>query len=116
MTCHGTLNDGSSKHGNACRASVFSNCVNAYQSSPDFAVNVSDMSMKTSTPPAAALPLVTPPVRAAAPIGLQPGQHRAKYRPRDLSAGDIQSRFFGAGPTDIFNILQSIDDRLAGRR
>ena len=28
-SCHGTLNDGSSKVGNAWRASVDSNCVNA---------------------------------------------------------------------------------------
>ena len=83
---------------------------------PDMAATVSDMSTKTSTPTQPTLlPLVTPPVRAAAPAGLQTPQHRArKYRPFDLSASDIQSRFFGAGPTDIFNILQSIDDRLAG--
>jgi hypothetical protein len=83
--------------------------------SPDLAANVSDMSMKTSTsPPAAALPLVTPPVRAAAPSGFQSTNHRAKFQPLSLSADDIASRFFGAGPTDIFNILQSIDDRVSG--
>ena len=82
---------------------------------PDLAAEVSDMSAQTSTPqPPALLPLVTPPVRAAAPAGLQTSQHRARYQPDDLSASDIQSRFFGAGPTDIFNILQSIDGRLAG--
>ena len=36
VSCHGTLYEGSSKQGNARRASVVSNCVKAYQSSPSF--------------------------------------------------------------------------------
>ena len=34
VSCHGTLNDGSSKHGNARRASIASNWVKTYQSPP----------------------------------------------------------------------------------
>ena len=36
VSCHGTLKDGSSKQGNARRASVVSNCVKTYQSLPSF--------------------------------------------------------------------------------
>src|SRR3989442_5924595 len=39
VSCHGTLKDGSSKQGKAWRASVGSNCVNAYHSSPSFMRN-----------------------------------------------------------------------------
>jgi hypothetical protein len=35
-------------------------------------------------------------------------------QPMDLSADDIRSRFFTAGPTDIYNLLGAIDSRIAG--
>lgn len=66
----------------------------------------------TSTP--ADLPLITPPVRAATPAGLD-ATARARIAPDDatLSADDIRDRFFSPGPTEVFQILQSVDDRIA---
>ena len=60
------------------------------------------------------LPLITPPVRAATPAGLG-GMTRARLAaPVDgtLSADDIRDRFFMPGPTEVFQILQSVDDRI----
>ncbi len=54
---------------------------------------------------AGTFPLVTPPVKAAAPAGL-------KTRNRVLDPADIRSRFFSAGPTNIFTILTNIDTRI----
>lgn len=69
-------------------------------------------SCTTSTP--ADLPLITPPVRAAAPSGFDAAT-RARIAPLDgtLSADDIRDRFFSPGPTEVFQILQSVDDRIA---
>ena len=63
---------------------------------------------------AAMLPLVTPPVRAATPPGLQPAPPASKAQRPNLSSSDFKSRFFAAGPTSIFNILGAIDDRISG--
>jgi hypothetical protein len=60
-----------------------------------------------------ALPLVTPPVRAATPAAYQSSPH-SRVQPLVLSSADIKSRFFSAGPTNIFSILGSIDDRITG--
>lgn len=54
------------------------------------------------------LPLVTPPVKAAAPAGFQTRGGRA------LDSADIRSRFFTTGPTSVFAILTAIDDRISG--
>jgi hypothetical protein len=80
----------------------------------DMAANGNDLSSASSGGHHSGLPLVTPPVRAAAPTGFVPAPQGSKFRPLSLSADDLKSRFFMAGPTNIFNILQSIDDRLSG--
>ena len=67
------------------------------------------------------LPLITPPVRAAAPVGLSGGTTpQALGAPvvftttsLALDSSDIKQRFFGAGPTNLFQILGSIDARIA---
>jgi hypothetical protein len=84
-------------------------------------------------------PLVTPPVRAAAPVGFGGDSMTANglstqhvhlrivggpaggasdaadvVGAASLDASDIRSRFFGAGPTDIYSILGAIDDRING--
>ena len=62
-----------------------------------------------------ALPLVTPPVKAATPAGFSgSGAKASKLHPLTLSSSDFQSRFFSAGPTNIFNILGEIDGRIMG--
>lgn len=67
------------------------------------------------------LPLITPPVRAAAPIGLKglsSGSaflHKSKFTAQSIDPTAIKDRFFnGSGPTDLFGILQAVDDRIAG--
>jgi len=61
------------------------------------------------------LPLIEPPVHAAAPSGLNGGRsaHHAALD-ATLSASDFRDRFFNpmGGPTDVFRILQGVDDRL----
>jgi len=61
------------------------------------------------------LPLIEPPVQAAAPSGLDGGRsaHHAALD-ATLSASDFRDRFFNpqGGPTDVFRILQGVDDRL----
>jgi hypothetical protein len=60
------------------------------------------------------LPLITPPVRAATPAGFGGMATRARTAPLAamLSASDIHDRFFSPGPTEVFQILQSVDDRI----
>jgi hypothetical protein len=50
-------------------------------------------------------PLISPPVKSAAPAGFQ-------SRSRTLSTSEFSSRFFTTGPTSIFRILDSIDTRI----
>jgi len=63
------------------------------------------------------IPYVTPPVAAACPISLKgTGNIGAGYEFRTqtpLNPQDIISRFFSAGPTNLFGILQGVDDRVA---
>jgi hypothetical protein len=63
------------------------------------------------------LPLITPPVRAAAPAGFggTSARRAGQIAPLDatLSPDDIKSRFFSPGPTEVFQILQSVDDRIS---
>lgn len=59
------------------------------------------------------LPLVTPPVKAATPQGFQTGTSVIRADLQALSASDFKSRFFSTGPTYIFSILQSIDNRIS---
>jgi hypothetical protein len=83
-------------------------------------------------------PLVTPPVRAAAPAAfggaaLMKSPVMAEHArvqlfasppegdaaammggPSGLSAADVNSRFFTNGPTDIYQLLGAIDDRING--
>jgi hypothetical protein len=61
---------------------------------------------------ALSLPLVSPPVQEAAPTGLLSAD--AGLDLLELDPADIKSRFFEEGPTAIFNILKSIDGRIAG--
>lgn len=56
------------------------------------------------------MPLVTPPVRAATPAGFT----ARGVAGRALSSSDFRSRFFSAGPTNIFGILTDIDSRITG--
>lgn len=69
------------------------------------------------------LPLLTPPVRAAAPAAFGGGStatQRLAALPTGgfyvmdgaLSAADFATRFFKSGPTDIYTILGAIDSRL----
>jgi hypothetical protein len=71
----------------------------------------------------APLPLVTPPVRAAAPAALRAtlSARRTPLAPSALVVGagtldpaGFQARFFAPGPTDLFGILGAIDQRIAG--
>ncbi len=59
------------------------------------------------------LPLVAPPVRAATPEGFKSGTSVVKGL-RSLDSADFKSRFFSAGPTNIFTILAAIDNRIGG--
>lgn len=64
-------------------------------------------------------PLVLPPVKAATPTGLGGGtllsqDLKAPLQPLSLDLADFKSRFFSAGPTYIFSILQGVDDRISG--
>lgn len=62
----------------------------------------------------AMLPLITPPVRAATPAGLN-GNLKTQSpvgiagKLLALDSGDLRSRFFSAGPTNIFRILEDVD-------
>jgi len=58
----------------------------------------------------AGLPLVTPPVKAAAPAAFL----RSSFGTLSLDYTQIDDRFFpsGGGPTAIFQLLESVDDRL----
>jgi hypothetical protein len=62
------------------------------------------------------LPLVTPPVRQAAPAALD-RQLGASPRRLDkalsLDVGDVRQRFFRAGPTNIYQLLTTLDERIA---
>jgi hypothetical protein len=66
---------------------------------------------------AADLPLIVPPVRAAAPASFQAAAHAARPARADggISATEFRDRFFNpaGGPTDVFRILADIDARLA---
>jgi hypothetical protein len=66
---------------------------------------------------AADLPLIVPPVRAAAPSSFQVAAHAARRAAADgeLSATEFRNRFFNpaGGPTEVFQILAGIDARLA---
>jgi len=58
------------------------------------------------------LPLVTPPVKAATPAGFQDSRSLTHVASRTLDTADFKSRFFTSGPTNIFSILTTIDDRI----
>jgi hypothetical protein len=59
------------------------------------------------------IPLVTPPVRAATPAALRPvGAPRLDVGPTTI-VEELQMRFFsGMGPTDLFSVLKTVDDRI----
>jgi hypothetical protein len=63
------------------------------------------------------LPLIVPPVRAAAPASFQVAAGAARRAAADagLSATEFRDRFFNpaGGPTEVFQILGAIDGRLA---
>lgn len=73
-----------------------------------------------SAPSTATFPLVTPPVKAAAPRGFggaTGGSHATPFHPGrflTLDTNDIRSRFFSMGPTNVYGLLGSIDDRIQG--
>lgn len=61
-------------------------------------------------------PLLSPPVTAATPPGFRSGSNAltqaATPTLMSLDPADFKSRFFATGPTNIFNILAQIDDRI----
>ncbi|HEX7703361.1 MAG TPA: hypothetical protein VF403_21625 [Kofleriaceae bacterium] len=58
------------------------------------------------------LSLISPPVRAATPPALQSAS-RTQHVDDGLSASDLHDRFFsGAGPTDVMQLIGSVDDRI----
>lgn len=62
------------------------------------------------------LPLLSPPVEAATPAGLQAGSapRLGVVIDATLQASMLRDRFFsGSGPTDLMTILASVDQRLA---
>jgi len=64
-----------------------------------------------------ALPYVRPPVYAACPAGLKRNiPQSGKMRLLTLDPSDITGRFFNptGGPTNLFGILQAVDDRVSG--
>jgi hypothetical protein len=67
---------------------------------------------------AGALPLIKPPVVAATPAGLKSSGTSLRRAlvtadvASSLDPADIQGRFFSAGPTDLFGILDAIDARI----
>jgi hypothetical protein len=63
----------------------------------------------------AELPLLSPPVRAAIPAGLQiRSAPRAEVVDAALDASALRDRFFrGSGPTDLLTLLAEVDQRLA---
>jgi len=74
-----------------------------------------------SGPPGSAdLPMISPPVRAATPAGLQaPAARRLAAAGAAVDAAlppsELHDRFFsGSGPTDLMTLLGEIDQRLAG--
>jgi hypothetical protein len=63
------------------------------------------------------IPLITPPVEAAAPEGLTQPSGGSSRRLLSLYTGsDIRDRFFSptGGPTNLFDILSDVDGRLQG--
>lgn len=66
--------------------------------------------------PAPDLPMISPPVRAATPAGLQAPAARRLAAAFDaaLPPSELHDRFFsGSGPTDLMTLLAQIDQRLA---
>jgi hypothetical protein len=73
----------------------------------------------SSTPAyTATMPLIKPPVAAATPAALKTGSAGLSRRRRlsSLSVAHVRDRFFDpeGGPSNLFVILQSVDDRVAG--
>jgi len=57
------------------------------------------------------IPAITPPVKAAVPAGYGGG---AAFAGTSGGLTDINARFFQQGPTNLFGILQAVDDRMKG--
>lgn len=80
----------------------------------------SSSGMNGSSVSTGAFPLVTPPVKAAAPKGFggaMGGSHASPSHPGHfftLDTNDIRSRFFSMGPTNVYGLLGAIDDRIQG--
>lgn len=61
----------------------------------------------------AAIPLIAPPVMAATPDGFTAASARLRLGPPDgFTAQAFRDRFFSGGPTDVQQLLTSIDDRI----
>jgi hypothetical protein len=65
------------------------------------------------------LPLVKPPVASSVPVGLKDGSaslSSIRTRLSTLDPQHVRDRFFDpdGGPTNMFRILQGVDDRIAG--
>lgn len=72
-----------------------------------------DADSSSSSTSADALPLVAPPVRAAAPASLKAAAS-AKRSLQAVSAQAVLDRFFSEGPTNMFTILENVDGRIEG--
>jgi hypothetical protein len=63
----------------------------------------------------AAIPLIAPPVMAATPAGFNSMslQRRQGLLPNGFTAQAFRDRFFSGGPTDVQQLLSSVDDRIS---
>ena len=73
---------------------------------------------KNTSNSGAGIPLVEPPVTKATPAGLVSSAALLQFLSEDkigilsLDISEVKSRFFSAGPTEIKNLLKSIDSRV----
>jgi hypothetical protein len=73
----------------------------------------------SSTSPTGNLPLITPPIQAAAPSGLGDSNHTNTALKRrhllSFTSTDVRDRFFRAagGPTNMWDLLAEVDSRIA---
>jgi len=57
---------------------------------------------------------ISPPFKSVVPGGLYSGDSANSYHGLSLDSTEIKNRFFSDGPTNLFGILQGLDDRISG--
>ncbi len=113
VTVHGTLYDGSSKHGNARRASADSNWVNAYQSPPSFWRKSPCVEVSSMTPSNARRRVVAPGSsgrsNASPTNSVPPGIARADTErpPCSAEAPAILSSFALSQSSSVFSLSRT---------